>query len=81
MDEKVSRREFLKRLGGAAAAAAGAPSLSSFRNMGDTLEWCHYADHQCDSARGSTPGWPWAGAVSASQAQAQVDGLLRGARP
>ena len=37
--------------------------------MGDTVEWCHYADHQRDSARGLTPGRPRAGAVSSSQAR------------
>ena len=44
--------------------------------MGDTVEWCHYADHQRHSARGLAPGRPRAGAVSPGQATAEVDGLL-----
>ncbi len=49
--------------------------------MGDTVEWCHYADYQRHSARGPTPGRPRAGAVSSSQATTEVDGLLREPRP
>jgi len=49
--------------------------------MGDTLEWCHYADHQWDSARGSSPGRPRATAVSPGQAKTEVDGLLPEPRP